>query len=52
VLEELADPPACRGDGSLGGFSEQVLELSEDLLDGIEVWRIRRQEEELCTDGC
>ena len=33
--------------GSGGGFSQQVLELGEDLLDRIEVGRVFRQEEEL-----
>jgi hypothetical protein len=33
--------------GSGGGFSQQVLELGEDLLDRVEVGRVFRQEEEL-----
>jgi len=38
-------------DGPLGGFAEQGLELGEDLLDGIEVWTVLRQEEELGAGG-
>jgi hypothetical protein len=37
-------------DGSLGGLSEQGLELGEDLLDRIEVGAVGRQEEQFCTD--
>ena len=38
-------------DGSGLGFSQQRLELGEDLLDGIEIGTIGRQEEELGADG-
>ena len=34
-----------------GGFAQQGLELGEDLLDGIEVGRVGRQEEELGAGG-
>jgi hypothetical protein len=34
-LENFADSKANCFDGSGGGFSEEVLELGEDLLDGI-----------------
>ena len=34
-----------------GGFAQEVLELGEDLLDGIEVGRVFRQEEELGAGG-
>ena len=51
MFEECADALPGGRDGSLGGFAEECFELGEDLLDGIEVWRVRRQEEELCADG-
>jgi len=49
VLEECSDASPGRFNGSLGGFSEQCLELGEDLLDRIEVRAIGRQEKELGT---
>jgi len=42
--------PRCF-DGSLCGFSEQVLELGEDLLDRIEVWTVGRQEQQARASG-
>ena len=36
--------------GSLCGFAHEMLELGEDLLDRIEVWAIRRQEQQLGPD--
>jgi hypothetical protein len=53
-LEEGSDPFPGRLDGSFGSLSKQGLELGEDLLDGIEIGAVGRQEEELgaCgTDG-
>ena len=38
-------------DGTLGGFSEQGLELGEELLDRIKVGRIGRQVEQSCTSS-
>ena len=32
--------------GPLGGFAHQVFELGEHLLDRVEVWAVRRQEQE------
>jgi len=46
-VEEGADALPCVFDGALGGFSEQQLELGEDLLDRVEVGRVGRQEQEL-----
>ena len=47
VVDEDADAiPECR-DGSLGGLTEQRLELREGHLDRIEIRRIGRQIEEL-----
>ncbi len=37
--------------GSLGGFAEQVLELGEDLFDGVEVGTVWREEEEARASG-
>jgi hypothetical protein len=37
MVEELADTPPGRFDGSLGGFAQERLELGEDLLDGVQV---------------
>lgn len=41
--------------GTLSGFAEEVLELSEDLFDGVQVRAVGRQEQQPCTgaaDGC
>ena len=38
-------------DGSGGSFSQEVLELGKDLLDGVQVGRVFRQEEELGSGG-
>jgi hypothetical protein len=42
----LADCGADTLDGSCGGLTQQVLELGEDLFDGVQVWRVFRQEEQ------
>jgi hypothetical protein len=34
-----------------GGLPKQDFELCEDLFDWIEIWTVRRQEEELCAGG-
>lgn len=54
MVEEQTDPTPCGFDGSFSGLAEQGLELGEDLLDGIEIRAIGRQEEQACagrTDG-
>lgn len=41
-VEEDADPsPGCLN-GPFAGFFEQGFEFGEDLLDWVQVWRIRR----------
>jgi hypothetical protein len=47
VIEESADAMPDCGDGALVGFSQQRLELGEDHLDGIEVWTVGRQEQQV-----
>ncbi len=47
MVEEGSDPLPTGIDGSLFGLSEQGFELGEDLLDRVQVGRVRRQEEEL-----
>lgn len=37
--------------GSLGGFAHEVFELSKDLLDGVQVRRVWRQEQQLGSDA-
>src|SRR5512140_2069181 len=49
--EQRSDPPPCRFDGSFRSLSEQCFEFCEDLLDGIEVRAVRRQEEQLGAGG-
>ena len=49
MAEKVSDPPPCGFNGSFLGFSQEPFELDENLLDGIEVGRIRRQEEEFCA---
>ena len=50
MVEGFADGLPKAFDGSLGGLSQQGVELGEDLLDRIEVGRVFRQEEELGAD--
>jgi hypothetical protein len=47
AVEELADAAPSGREGSLGGTSEQRLQLGEQLLDRIEVGAVGRQEEQL-----
>jgi len=49
VAERLTDCGPDGLDGSRGGFAQQVLEFGEDLFDGVQVWRILRQKEQLST---
>ncbi len=51
LVEELSDSLPCGFDCSFRGLAEQGLELGEELLDGVEVGRIRRQEEKLGARG-
>ena len=44
--EERSDALPCFLYGSLGGFSQEQLELGEDLFDGIEVGGVGRQEQQ------
>lgn len=46
-VEEAAYPPPEAIDRALFGFSEKGLEFCEDLLDRIEVRRVRRQKQEM-----
>ena len=50
-LDEVADVAPCVLEGPLLGVSHPVLDLGEGLLDGIEVWRVWRQEPEPCPGG-
>jgi len=51
ALEELADASPCMLDGAFLGFAQEPLQLGEDLLDRVEVRRVRRQQEELGAGG-
>ncbi len=48
-IEECSDAFPCCVDGAFGCLSQESFELCEDLLDWIEVWRVRWQEEDVCT---
>ena len=50
-IEKHSDPAPSRLDGSLGRFSQQGFELGEDLLNGIEIGTVGRQEEEFGAGG-
>lgn len=50
-IEQGTDAPPCCFDGSFCGFSEQVFQLGEDLLDRIEVWAVGRQEQQVRASG-
>jgi len=49
LLEKRSDALPRRFDGSFGCFAHQVFELGEHLLDGVEVWAVRRQEQQPCA---
>ena len=49
-VEERTDPSPCGLDGPFAGFFEQGFKFGEDLFDGVQVWRIGRQEEQVCAD--
>ncbi len=51
ALEELADRGRDGIEAACAGSAQKVLQLGEDLLDGIEVGRVFRQEEELGAGG-
>jgi len=46
-VEEVSYSPPCGFHGSFVGLSEQCLELGEDHFDGVQVGRVRRQEQEM-----
>jgi len=50
-IEERADATPGSVEGALGGLAREMFELGEDLLDGIEIGAIGRQEEELGAGG-
>ena len=47
VVEEGADASPGGFDGALGGLAQKSLQLGEDLLDGVQVWAVGRQEDEV-----
>src|SRR5437588_7733499 len=49
--EDFADRGADGFDGARGGRAQEVLDLGEDLLDRVQVWRVFGQEEELGAGG-
>ncbi len=49
MIEEFSDPPPCGLDGSFLGLSQERFELGEDLLDGVEVGGVWRQEKQVCA---
>ena len=44
--EDFANRGADGFDGARGDLAQEVLDLGEDLLDRVQVWRVFRQEEE------
>ena len=50
-VERLAEGVPEGRDGSLGGGSQQGLELGEDLLDRVQIGRVRWQIEQVCATG-
>ena len=46
-VEEVSYSPPCGFYGSFVGLSEQCLEFGEDHFDGVQVGRVRRQEEQM-----
>jgi len=46
VIEQFSDAPPCGLDGPLVGPAEQAFELGDHLLDGVQIGRVRRQEEQ------
>src|SRR3954447_12684677 len=50
LVEEPADGVPERVFGSCRGFAEQRLQLGEELLDRVQVWRVGRQVQEACAD--
>jgi len=49
LFEHLADAMPDGGDGSLTGLAQQRLELGEHHLDGVQVWAVWRQEQQVRT---
>ena len=48
-IEQLADALPCRLNRTLGGFSQQMFELGEQLLDRVEIRAVGREEQEFCA---
>lgn len=51
VIEQCSDAVVEGLDGARRGFSKPVFELGKDLLDGVEIGTVWRQEEELGADA-
>ena len=51
VVEEVADAAPEGVDGALCGLAQERLQFGEDLLDRVEVRRVRRQVEEAGASG-
>src|ERR1700761_5701747 len=51
AIEQRTDPAPGGFDSALCGLAQQRLKLGEDLLDGIEIGIVGRQEEQLGPDG-
>ena len=50
-IEQGTDAPPCCFDGSFCGFPEEVFQFGEDLIDRIEVWAVRWQEQQARASG-
>ena len=51
TASEGAYPAAQSGNGSLGDFAKERLELAEWHLDGVQIWRVLRQISKYCAAG-
>src|ERR1700726_4976401 len=51
IIKERTDLAPGRLNGALCGLAQRVLELGEDLLNGVEIRAVRREEEEPCAGG-
>lgn len=51
AVEQGADAFPCCLCGSLCGFAHEVFELGEDLLDGVQVGAVGRQEQQSCANA-
>lgn len=51
VIKQISDTPPCCFMGSLCGLAHEMFELCKNLLDGVQIGAVGREEQQACSDA-